>query len=189
MTEISATLWNALTGPLGDPLTRRALLEVCLLGVAGGALGCWVVLYRLSYSTESLAHSLLPGLVIAALTGIPLIVGGAVSIVSAALAIALTGRIRGLAPDIGVAIVVTTLFGAGVLLALSPASPPGIAELLFGNILAASNGDLLLAAVGAAAVPAVLFILHNRILSAGFDRQAARSLGVRPGMIDAALSR
>jgi ABC-type Mn2+/Zn2+ transport system permease subunit len=29
---------------------QRALAEVVLLGVAGGALGCWVVFYGLSYA-------------------------------------------------------------------------------------------------------------------------------------------
>src|SRR5437764_869255 len=46
---------------------RRALLECSLLGVSGGLLGCWLVLYGLSYSTESFAHAMLPGLVTAAL--------------------------------------------------------------------------------------------------------------------------
>ena len=51
---------------------QRALLELVLLGVVGGILGCWIVLYELSYSAESLAHALFPGLVGAALLGLPL---------------------------------------------------------------------------------------------------------------------
>ena len=57
--------------------------------VVGGALGCWIVFYELSYSAESLAHSLFPGLVLAALLGIPVLLGGAAGILLAALAIAL----------------------------------------------------------------------------------------------------
>src|SRR5213078_4003862 len=57
---------------------RRALLELLLLGVAGSLVGCWVLLYKLAYSTESLAHALFPGLVAAALLGFPLLAGGAV---------------------------------------------------------------------------------------------------------------
>ena len=45
-------------------------VAVALLGVAGGALGCWLVFYGLAYSAESLAHALLPGLVTAALLGV-----------------------------------------------------------------------------------------------------------------------
>ena len=39
---------HALTDPWAEPIMRRAFLEVLLLGVAGGALGCWVILYNLS---------------------------------------------------------------------------------------------------------------------------------------------
>ena len=62
-----ASVLSGLADPWGDPLVRRALLEVVLLGLAAGALGCWVVAYELSYAAESLAHGLLPGLVLAAL--------------------------------------------------------------------------------------------------------------------------
>ena len=66
---------HALADPWSEPIMRRAFAEVVLLGIAGGALGCWVLFYNLSYSAESLAHSLLPGLVVAALLGLPLLLG------------------------------------------------------------------------------------------------------------------
>jgi len=53
--------------PLQQPFMQRALAEVVLIGVAGGALGCWVVHYGFAYAAESLAHSLFPGLVVAAI--------------------------------------------------------------------------------------------------------------------------
>ncbi len=77
-----------LTDPWSQEVLRRAFAEVVLLGAAGGALGCWVVLYGLSYGAESLAHGLFPGLVVAALIGAPLLLGGAVGIAVAALAVA-----------------------------------------------------------------------------------------------------
>ena len=55
-----------------DSCSARSL-ELVLVGLVGGALGCWIVLYELSYSAESLAHALFPGLVVAALLGLPLL--------------------------------------------------------------------------------------------------------------------
>ena len=81
--------------PLQEPFMQRALAEVVLIGVAGGALGCWVVFYGFSYAAESLAHSLFPGLVLAAIAGVPLLLGAAPAIVVAALAIALGARVAG----------------------------------------------------------------------------------------------
>ena len=184
---IVASLWGNLTGPLGDPLTRRALLELCLIGVTSGAVGCWTVLYGLSYSSESLSHSLLPGLVVATLAGAPLLLGGAAGIVVAALAIALVARVPAIANDTAVAIVVTTMFGLGALLALSPSSPPGIQDLLFGDILGVSNADLLFAAGAAVAALGALRLLHGQLLAVGFDRDGARALGASPALAETAL--
>jgi ABC-type Mn2+/Zn2+ transport system permease subunit len=173
--------------PLHDEFMRRAMVEVTLIGIAGGALGCWVVLYRLSYAAESLAHSIFPGLIVAALTGLPLIVGGIPGIVVAALAIAAASRIPGVSRDVAIGVVVTTLFGLGALLALSSDSPPGIQEILFGDILGPTDVDLAAAAALAAVVGASLLLLHGRLLAGGFDRGAARSLGAAPGITEAAL--
>src|SRR3954470_6116839 len=171
---------HTLTDPWADPVGRRALLEVALLGVVGGALGCWIVFYNLSYSAESLAHALLPGLVLAALTGIPLLIGGAAGLLVAAIAIAAAGQVPAIGRDTAVAVVVTTLFGAGVMLALSPATPPGLNELLFGDVLAVTTADLAITAGLAAAVMLTLAALHRRLLVVGFDRGSARAFGVRP---------
>ena len=166
---------------------QRALAEVVLVGVAGGALGCWVVFYGFSYAAESLAHSLFPGLVIAAIAGLPLLLGATPAIVVAALAIALCARIAGVGREAAVAVVVTTMFGLGVLLALSPQSPPGIEALLFGDVFGVTDGDLATAGGLAVLVLVALRLLHGRLLVAGFDRAAARSLGASPAFADAAL--
>ena len=173
--------------PLQDEFMRRAIAEATLIGIAGGALSCWVVLYRLSYAAESLAHSIFPGLVIAALTGLPLIVGGIPGIVVAALAIAAATRIPGVSREVAIGVVVTTLFGLGVLLALSSDSPPGLQEILFGDILGPTDADLAAAGALVAVVIAGLLVLHGRLLAGGFDRGAARSLGASPGATEVAL--
>ena len=172
---------------LQEPFMQRALAEIVLLGVAGGVLGCWVVFYGLSYAAESLSHSLFPGLVLAAIAGAPLLLGAVPAIVLAAVAIALATRVAGVSRDAAVAVVVTTMFGLGALLALAPASPPGIESLLFGDVFGVTDGDLATAAILVVLVGVALRLLHGRLLVAGFDRGTARSLGVSPALIDAAL--
>jgi ABC-type Mn2+/Zn2+ transport system permease subunit len=175
------------TDPLGQEFIRRALLEIGLISLAGGALGCWVVFYGVSYAAESLSHALFPGLVIAALAGLPILVGGIPGIAVAALAIALVGRTPGIGRDSAVAVVVTGFFGLGALLALSPDSPPGIQSLLFGDILAPSNSDLLISAILALGVIISLVALHWRLLAVAFDRTTAGSLGASPTIADMAV--
>jgi len=180
---------HALTEPFAQGLMQRALLEVLLLALVGGTLGCWIVLGELSYGAESLAHGMFPGLVVAALAGLPLLLGGAAGILVAALAVALAGQVgRGrIGRDDAVAVAVTTLFGLGALLALSPQTPVGIQSLLFGDVLGTSAADLLAGGGLAAVVLLALWGAHWRLLAVGFDRNGARALGVRSLAVDALL--
>jgi ABC-type Mn2+/Zn2+ transport system permease subunit len=184
---IVATIWHSLIEPWEQGIDRRALFEVILLGLTGGTLGCWIIFYNLSYSTESLAHALLPGLVLAALAEIPIILGGAIGLAVAALVIAAAARTPAVGRDTAVAVVVTGLLGLGALLALAPDTPAGLGALLFGDVLGVSDTDLALAAGLAVAVLVALALLHGRLLLVGFDRLNAGALGVRPGVVDLAL--
>lgn len=173
--------------PLSYGTTVRALIEVAILGAVSGAIGCWVVLYEISYSAESLAHGLFPGLVGAALLGLPILLGGAVGIVFAALLIAAVNRFASDSADTAIAVVVTSLFGLGVLMALSPNSPPGIQELLFGDLLGATGSGLLVGAAIAAGVISLLWFFHDRLLAVGFDSGSAGALGISSGLVTALL--
>ena len=178
---------HALLDPWSHGFMQRALLELLFVGVLGAVLGCWIVLYRLAYSAESLAHSLFPGLVVAALLGLPLLAGAAGGVLVAAAAVALATRLHGISRDVAVAVVVTTLFGLGALLALAPASPPGLQSLLFGDLLGVSTGALLAAGALATASLGALAALHRPLVAAGFDRGSAASLGVSATAVDLAL--
>src|SRR4051794_2592221 len=156
-----------------DPITRRGLLEVLILGLALGPLGVWVLLHRQAYAAESMSHGLLPGLVLAALAGLPLVVGAAVGALVAAAAIALASRDERISADLGVAVAVSSLFGLGALLALSPQTPPRLEELLFGDLLGISRSDLVAAGTLALAVGAALATTHRSLALAAFDREAA----------------
>src|ERR671920_759055 len=81
-----------LVDPLRSGIDRRALLELALVGSFCGALGFWIVTERLAYSAESLSHGMLPGLVLAALAGAPLLLGAAGGALAAAGLIALAAR-------------------------------------------------------------------------------------------------
>lgn len=187
LAPLLGSVGSFLADPLADPLVRRAALEVALLGVAGGALGCWLVHYELSYAAESLAHCMLPGLVVAALAGIPLVVGGAAGIGLGAVVIALASRAPGIGRDTAIGIAVTTLLGAGALLALGAEAPPDLRASLFGDVLAVGAGELALAGALVAVVVVALTLSHPRLAAAGFDPAGARAIGVNVRAVEALL--
>jgi len=178
---------HVLLDPWRHGFMQNAALELTMIGVLVGVLGCWIVFYELSYSAESLAHALLPGLVGATLLGLPLLLGAAAGLGGAAVAIALAATIPSIGRDTSVAIVITALFGLGVLLALVPAAPPGIQSLLFGDPLAITTRDLAIAAVLCVLALAALAVLHRALLAIGFDRSSAGALGLRPFAVELAL--
>ena len=145
---------DPLLDPFSQAIAQRALVELVLLGAVCGPLGVWVVLYRQCYTAESVSHSMLPGLVVAASAGIPLGLGAAAGLAVAALLISLASRQHAVSTDSAVAVTVTGLFGLGSLLALSPETPLRVGELLFGDPLGISAGDLAATAALALAVAA-----------------------------------
>jgi ABC-type Mn2+/Zn2+ transport system permease subunit len=180
-------LADLIAEPLRSGIERRALLEVLLLGAICGALSFWVTSFRLSYSAESLAHGLLPGLVLAALAGAPLLLGGLAGVAVAAALVAAAGRDPRIGSDSATAVVVTGMFGLGALLALSPDAPARLEELLFGDPLGVSDADLAAAAALALLGSGALAVLHRPLCAVAFDVAGARALGVRTGAVRLAL--
>jgi ABC-type Mn2+/Zn2+ transport system permease subunit len=184
---LGAEAFDALLDPWRSGISARALAEILLIAVAAGPLGCWVVLFRLSYGAESLAHAMFPGLVVAALAGLPLTLGAALGVAIAAPAVAVAARLPTIGADTALAVVVSSLLGAGALLALAPESPAGVQDLLFGDVLGVTSGKIALTVVLVAAVLAALAVAHGRLLVVGFDRANAPAFGASPRTTDALL--
>ena len=179
--------FDFLLDPLRSGIDRRAVLELSLLGAFCGALGYWVVTERLAYAAESLSHGMLPGLVLAALTGASLLLGAAGGALVAAAVIALAARDERIGPDTATAVAVTGLVGLGALLALEPDAPQRLDELLFGDPLGVSDGDLAAAAALLVVGGAALVALHRPLCAVAFDPSGAAAAGVRPALVRLAL--
>ncbi len=158
-------------------LVIAALAELLILSLACGPLGVWVLLYRDAYAAESMSHGMLPGLVLAALAGLPLLVGALGGVLVAAAGIALVARDPRLSTDVGVAVCVSALLGLGGMLALSPDAPPRLQELLFGDLLGVTGGDLVVAGALAGGVALALAAGYRSLALVGFDRGSAAALG------------
>jgi len=171
-----------LLDPLRSGIDRRALLELAMVGALCGALGFWVVTERLTYGAESLSHGLLPGLVLAALAGAPLLLGAAGGALVAAALIAFASRGPRVGPDTGTAIAVTGLVGLGALLALAPEAPQRLEELLFGDPLGVTDGDVIAAALLLVLGGGALVAIHRPLSALAFDAAGAAAAGVRPGL-------
>jgi ABC-type Mn2+/Zn2+ transport system permease subunit len=98
----------------------------------------------------------------------------------AAAVIAVAARDERVGPDTGTAVAVTGLVGLGSLLALAPAAPPRLEELLFGDPLGASDGDIAAAAALLVLGGLALAALRRPLAATSFDPGGASALGIRP---------
>jgi ABC-type Mn2+/Zn2+ transport system permease subunit len=185
---LTALQASFLLDPLQSGIGRNAIAEVVLVGALAGALGFWVVGFGLSYGAESLAHALLPGLVLAALIGVPLLAGAFAGIALAAALIVTAARNPRIGPETATAVTVTGMLGLGVLLALAPDTPQRLGGLLFGDPLSADRGDIAAAAVLAVTGGLVLTALHRPLTALAFNPAGAPALGIRPAAVQLALA-
>ncbi|CAA9493156.1 MAG: hypothetical protein AVDCRST_MAG45-856 [uncultured Solirubrobacterales bacterium] len=182
---MSAVDW--VVEPWGSGFMRRAFAEALLCGATCGALGCFVLLRRLSFLGESISHTIVLGAALALLLGLPLGLGG---VLIAAATAGLTGAIAGdrrLSADTATGILLPTLFAGGIAVLAVTGSAPRLEELLFGSILGVGEGDLILAGLVAVAVLVVFGVAGKELALVAFDRAAARAFGYRVALLDAVL--
>ncbi len=166
-------------GPFRYGFMQSALLAALLVGLTCAVLGAYVVQRRMAFIGDALAHTTLPGLVVAYLCGWSLLLGGLVAAIVTALIIGWTSRKQAIKEDTAIGVAFTGMFALGVLLMSRARSFRDLSHMLFGNILGVSNTDLALMAGVAAIVLSALFLFHKELELSSFDRTHAQVIGIR----------
>lgn len=177
-----------LLGPLQYGFVDRALLGAFLVGVVCASVGVFVVLRGLAFLGDAVAHISFPGVVIAYLVKGDLVLGGAVAAVAGALTIGLVGRRAGLREDTAIGVVFSGMFALGVVLFSGIKQYTGdLLAVLLGDVLGISAQQLVLAAVTAAAVLLVLYLVWKEVVFVSFDPTGAAAAGLDVQRYDALL--
>ena len=124
--------------PFQLPFVQRALVELLLLAVLAGTLGCWIVLRGLAFPAHGAAAAAFPGLVLADGLGFAAPLGGFGAALLFALAVGAPRAPRGAAADDALtALVLVAALAAGIVLASDVFhSAASVESLLFGSLLA-----------------------------------------------------
>ena len=166
-----------LLDPLQYDFIVRALLAAAVVGVVCSVLGVYIVLRGMAFLGDAMAHTILPGVVVAFLLGWPLAVGALVMGVLTALGIgALTER-TSLKEDTAIGVIFAGFFALGVaMLSLRGNYSIDLAHFLFGNLLGVSTSDLILMAALGFVVLALIFLFYKEFLVLSFDPLLAATL-------------
>lgn len=165
--------------PFRLPFMQTAALAGVLVGVTCAMLGAYVVLRRMAFIGDALAHTVLPGLVIAYLNQWNLVGGAIVAGIATALGIGWLSKRREVREDTAIGILFTGMFALGILLMSTVRSFRDFTHMLFGYILGVTNDQLLLIAAIAALVFVVLLILHKELELTSYDPTYAEVIGLR----------
>ncbi|MBB2742013.1 UNVERIFIED_ORG: manganese/iron transport system permease protein [Microbispora rosea subsp. rosea] len=177
--------------PFHLPFMARALVELVVLGALAGTVGVLVLLRQLAFVSDTLTHTVFPGVVIGHLmAGDGGIFWGALAagVVTAVLLTLLTQR-RRVSEDAALAMLLTTLFAVGVVLVSRQTGfTSDLTAFLFGRVLTVTEAQLAQTAVVAVVVMALLAVLRRPLLLRAFDPEGAQAAGVRVGLLDLVLN-
>jgi ABC-type Mn2+/Zn2+ transport system permease subunit len=169
--------------PPGDlvelPFMRTALVELTLLGVAGGLLGAWIVLRRLAFFAHAVGTATFPGLVIADATGFSATLAGLAVALGYAGGVERAGRADRDPGDVATALALVFALALGVVLASDVfESGAAVDRLLFGTALGLDAADLWIAGGAAVLALAATLLLGRAWTAVAFDAPGATALGL-----------
>jgi manganese/iron transport system permease protein len=158
---------------------RNALLGIVFVGVVCTPIGVYVVLRRMAFIGDALAHTVLPGIVMAYLNGLNLFIGALAAGLLTALGIGWLSRREMLREDTAIGIMFTGMFALGILLMGTIRSFRDFTHILFGNILFVTPSTLGMMAVVAVITLTLLVLFHKELELTSFDPTHAAVIGVR----------
>lgn len=166
-----------LTDPLSYDFILRGMLAAVIVGITCGIIGCYVVLKSLAFMGDALSHAILPGVAVAYLLSVNLLIGALVAAILVAFGIGFVSRHGGLREDTAIGILFAAALALGVALISSIRTyAVDLSHILFGNVLGVSTQSLILVAILSVVVISTILILYRAFLLISFDPILARTL-------------
>ena len=168
--------------------TQMVLLGTALLGLASGIAGTFAVLRKESLIGDGLSHAALPGVVIAfLLTGIKdievLIIGAALSSITAAWLITITVENSKIKFDGALATILSAFFGLGMVLltylqSLNNAGQAGLSKFIFGQAATILARDVYITSAAALIIIVLTALFWKELKLISFDVEYAKTLQI-----------
>lgn len=174
---------ETLLTPLQYEYMLKAILVSGLIGGVCAFLSCFVTLRGWSLMGDALSHSVVPGVAVAYYAGWPFAAGAFVTGILAAAGMGFVKTRTPLREDAVIGVVFTAFFALGLLLISMFPSEIDLRSIIFGNILAISDADLVQVLVIAVLTLVVLGMKWRDLLLFCFDQTHARALGLNPTVL------
>ncbi|MDS9951200.1 MAG: metal ABC transporter permease [Planktomarina sp.] len=169
---------ETLTLPFRFPFMQNAFLISMIVAVPTSLLSCFLVMKGWALMGDAVSHAVLPGIVLAYIIGIPLIIGAFAAGMTCALATGYLSANSRVKQDTVMGVVFSGMFGIGIVLYVSVETNAHLDHILFGNMLGVEAHELWTSGIISLGVGLLLTLKWKDWLLHSFDPAQARASGL-----------
>lgn len=178
---------NFIDGLIQYEFLQNALITCLIVGLISGILGCFIVLRGMSLMGDAISHAVLPGVAMSYMLGVNYIIGASLFGIASAGLIGLVTQKSKLKNDTAIGIVFSSFFALGVIMISFAQSSTDLYHILFGNVLAVRQSDILMTGGVAVVVLLGILLFYKELLVSSFDPTMAQAYGLNTQLIHYAL--
>lgn len=169
--------------PFQFPFMQNAFWITLLVAPPTALLSCFLVLKGWALMGDAVSHATLPGIVLAWILGLPLIVGAFAAGMTCALATGFLSHNSRVKQDTVMGVVFSGMFGFGIILYTSIPTNEHLDHVLFGNMLGVGARDLWTSGLIGLAVSGLAVLKWKDLLLHAFDPAQAQASGLRTNVL------
>jgi manganese/iron transport system permease protein len=169
---------ETLSIPFQFSFMTNAFLIMSIISVPTSLLSCYLVLKGWSLMGDAISHAVLPGVILAYLLNIPLIIGAFCAGMICALATGFLNDNSRIKQDTIMGIVFSGMFGFGIVLYTKITTDVHLDHILFGNILGVNSNNLWTTGIISLGVSTLLLAKQKDFLLQSFDPIQAQAVGL-----------
>ena len=166
-------------GLLNFHFLQNALITALVIGIVGGAVGCFIILRGMSLMGDAISHAILPGVAISFILCINYFIGAIIFGLLASTMITYIKSNSIIKSDTAIGITFSSFLALGIILIGVANSSTDLFHILFGNILAVQDMDMWITIIVSLLVLATITIFFRPLLLTSFDPILAKSMGVK----------
>lgn len=174
---------DTLLQPFQFPFMQNAFLIALIVAPPTALLSCFLVLKGWALMGDAVSHAVLPGVVLAWMTGIPLIVGAFGAGMSCALLTGYLSHNSRVKQDTVMGVVFSGMFAIGIIMYTSITTNEHLDHVLFGNMLGVGAQDLWTAGLISLGSCAFLILKWKDLLLHAFDPAQAQASGLKTSFL------
>ncbi|MFK4568090.1 metal ABC transporter permease [Enterococcus sp. UD-01] len=169
---------NFIDGLVRYQFLQNALMTSIIVGLVSGIIGSFIVLRGMSLMGDAISHAVLPGVAASYMLGANYIFGATIFGVIAALLIGFITQKSQLKNDTAIGVVFSSFFALGIIMISFAKSSTDLYHILFGNVLAVRDSDIIITILVGAVVLLFVGLFYKELQITSFDPTMAKAYGL-----------